>query len=215
MANTRRMAMVPTFLTQIITIAINKSEWAQRLYISMNANYSPVTIHVWGTIIITSLAYWIPGLMFMFVDLTERPKWLMKYKIQPWRRVGLKEYLKICWVVFRNMALVNFPLSLAMGYVIAPWRGMRTTLPLPGALETIGTWWFCVICTEVRGKMGPGRRAHVIRKGRLFLRPPTPPQPTILFKNPQKASCECTRRPLTMTIPEDSIVLRNIPLLLH
>jgi hypothetical protein len=152
LANTIRRAMVPVFVMQGITIAINKSRWAQLLYTRMNMNYSSVTIHVWGTLIVTSLVYWALGLLFMFADLTERPRWLVKYKIQPWKRVGLREYLNICGIVLRNQIFVNVPLSLAMGYIIAPWRGMRTNLPLPGIPETIFTWWFCLICTEVRAE---------------------------------------------------------------
>lgn len=147
--NTPKMAMAPVFLMQGLTIAINKSDWAQRLYVKMNDTYSPTTIHIFGTFLITSLVYWALGLLFMIADLTERPKWLMKYKVQPWKRVGPKEYFKICLIVLRNQIFVNVPLSLTMGYYVAPWRGMRTGLPLPGTIETIATWWFCLFCTEV------------------------------------------------------------------
>lgn len=144
------MSQAPVFIMQALTVTINKMQWTQDLYRVMNARFSPQAIHIVGTFVITSAVYWALGLLFMIADLTERPKWLMKYKVQPWKRVGPKEYLKICAIVLRNQIFVNIPLSVLMGLYVAPWRGMRTDLPLPGILETLATWWFCLFATEVR-----------------------------------------------------------------
>lgn len=149
--NTPNMSHTPVLLMQTITILLNRSSWVQHLYVRMNENYSPFFIHTVISFAITSGVYWVIGLLFMWADLTERPKWLMKYKVQPWKRVGPKEYIKICFIVLRNQLVVNVPLSLVMAKWVAPWRGHRTDLPLPGALETITTWWFCLLCTEVSG----------------------------------------------------------------
>ncbi|KAG9006651.1 hypothetical protein FRB90_009800 [Tulasnella sp. 427] len=149
MENTPGMAYTPVLIMQGLTILINKLPATQRLYERMNATYSAEMIHIFGSLIITTAVYWALGLLFMFADLTERPKWLLKYKVQPWKRVGPKEYAKICAIVLRNQIFVNIPLSVVMGKYIAPFRGMRTNLPLPGVLETVGTWWFCLWCTEI------------------------------------------------------------------
>lgn len=149
MENTPAMAYAPVLIMQSLTIIINMLPVTQRLYERMNATYSAEDIHIFGTLFITTAVYWALGLVFMFADLTERPKWLLKYKVQPWKRVGPKEYTKICAIVLRNQIFVNIPLSIIMGKYIAPLRGMRTGLPLPGVLETVGTWWFCLACTEI------------------------------------------------------------------
>ncbi|KIO34507.1 hypothetical protein M407DRAFT_209691, partial [Tulasnella calospora MUT 4182] len=149
MDNTPAMAYAPVLLMQSLTIFINKLPVTKRLYERMNATYSAENIHIFGTFFITTAVYWALGLVFMYADLTERPKWLLKYKVQPWKRVGPKEYFKICVIVLRNQICVGIPLSVIMGKYIAPFRGMRTGLPLPGVLETVGTWCFCLVCTEI------------------------------------------------------------------
>lgn len=149
MDNTPVIANAPVLIMQTLTVLINKLPVTERLYERMNAKYSAESIHIFGTFFITTAVYWALGLVFMYADLTERPKWLLKYKVQPWKRVGPKEYFKICMIVLRNQIFVNIPLGIMMGKYIAPFRGMRTNLPLPGVLETVGTWWFCLACTEV------------------------------------------------------------------
>ncbi|KAG8845024.1 hypothetical protein FRB96_002752 [Tulasnella sp. 330] len=113
--NTPMKSQAHRLFIPLLTIAINRSAWAQRLYVRMNEAYTPFDIHFVITFLITSGMYWIIGLGFMLADLTEGPKWLLKYKVQPWKRIAPKE----------------------------------TDLPLPGALETLGTWGFCLLCTEV------------------------------------------------------------------
>ncbi|KAG9011040.1 hypothetical protein FRB94_008980 [Tulasnella sp. JGI-2019a] len=147
--NTPTRSHAPMLLIQLLTIVINRSEMTKGLYIRMNEAHTPFYIHFVLTSLIISTVYWAFGLCFMIADLTERPKWLMQYKVQPWKRIGPKEYTKICLIVLRNQVLVNIPLSFIVGKWIAPWRGMRTDLPLPGVLETMGTWWFSLMCTEI------------------------------------------------------------------
>ncbi|KAG9049149.1 hypothetical protein FS837_011068 [Tulasnella sp. UAMH 9824] len=149
MDNTAAMANPSALIVQTLTVLINKLPVTERLYERMNAKYSAENIHIFGTVFITAAAYWALGLVFMYADLTERPKWLSKYKVQPWKRVGPKEYFKICMIILRNQIFVNMPFAIIVGKYIAPLRGMRTNLPLPGMLETVGTWWFCLACTEI------------------------------------------------------------------
>ncbi|KAG8926558.1 hypothetical protein FRC02_008801 [Tulasnella sp. 418] len=182
--NTPGLAHTPMFLMWAITIGFNKSSLGQRFYDWMNANYTSMQIHSWGTFIVTSSVYWILGIIFMIADLTERPKWLLKYKLQPWKRVSGKEYAKICLVVLRNQVLVAGPMAYIMGRWIAPWRGMRTDAPLPGAIETLYTWVFCMICMEVSNY----RFIVILVKqrssiGRLLLCPSALPPAVVLFKD--------------------------------
>lgn len=194
MENTPAMAYAPVLIMQSLTIIINMLPVTQRLYERMNATYSAEDIHIFGTLFITTAVYWALGLVFMFADLTERPKWLLKYKVQPWKRVGPKEYTKICAIVLRNQIFVNIPLSIIMGKYIAPLRGMRTGLPLPGVLETVGTWWFCLACTEV-SPINPERcgvlllTLHWPNTDRVLLCAPTFPLSQILRQGSQEAPC--------------------------
>ncbi|PRD24558.1 UNVERIFIED_CONTAM: Fatty acid hydroxylase domain-containing protein 2 [Trichonephila clavipes] len=43
---------------------------------------SDFALAVWGTFIVTTLFYWIVGLGYTIVDLTGKPEFLQKYKIQ-------------------------------------------------------------------------------------------------------------------------------------
>ncbi|KAG8968310.1 hypothetical protein FRC03_007967 [Tulasnella sp. 419] len=146
--NTPGLARTPMILMWTITIGFNKSPFAKQFYQWLNANYTHRQIHSWGTFIATTSSYWLLGILFMIADLTGRPKWLMKYKLQPWKKVSAKEYINICLVALRNQLLGASALSYIMGRWIAPWRGMRTDAPLPGVFETLGTYVFCIMCME-------------------------------------------------------------------
>lgn len=106
--NSGLKALSPTFALLLITILINRSTTGQSAYKWLNANYTPFQINAWWTFGITSIVYWIGGLIFMALDLTERPRWIFKYKLQPSQRVSAQGYGRICWVVLRNQVSV-FP----------------------------------------------------------------------------------------------------------
>lgn len=81
----------------------------------------------------------------MAVDMWEPLFQLMKpFKIQPEKRVTWNDYKKVCWIVARNELFVALPLTA----LVARYRPLKTTAPLPGALETIGTFIFCLLCEE-------------------------------------------------------------------
>ena len=96
----------PVALVLAITIGFNKSELGRDFYSWLNANYSQFQIQAYWTFGITTVVYWMVGLLFMFADLYE-PRWLVEYKIQPAQRVSLSSYKKILWIVARNQ--VCFP----------------------------------------------------------------------------------------------------------
>ncbi|CAL1289041.1 unnamed protein product [Larinioides sclopetarius] len=66
-----RAWVAPSYFFQNLWITIY--EWFGR------DDYTTV---VWGTITIANLCYWIPGLCFTFIDLTGRPAFILKYRIQ-------------------------------------------------------------------------------------------------------------------------------------
>lgn len=42
----------------------------------------PYKLNVWGTLIVTSIVYWGLGGLYLLTDLTGRPKFLQRYRIQ-------------------------------------------------------------------------------------------------------------------------------------
>ncbi|KAH6904650.1 hypothetical protein BKA70DRAFT_1296025 [Coprinopsis sp. MPI-PUGE-AT-0042] len=135
----------PVALVLAITIGFNHSELGRRFYAWLNANYTQFQIQAYWTFGITTVVYWAVGLVFMMADLYE-PEWLYKYKIQPAQRVPWANYKKILWVVARNQLVLALPLSMFNAWH-AP---LRTDYhSLPGALETIATYIFCLACEEI------------------------------------------------------------------
>ncbi|SGZ28609.1 BQ5605_C027g10386 [Microbotryum silenes-dioicae] len=123
----------------------NQSTFGHEASKALNRSFSPYTINLWGTFIITSVVYWIGGLIFMAFDLYEPLHNVLKpYKLQPDKRVSVADYKKVCWIVLRNQVLVALPMTWAM----ATYRPLSTTAPLPGAFETIYTYIFCTLCME-------------------------------------------------------------------
>ncbi|SCV67460.1 BQ2448_5071 [Microbotryum intermedium] len=143
--NGKIISTLPNVLIIGFTIWVNQSIFGYEAYKLMSRTFSPYTINLWGTFIITSVVYWIGGLIFMAFDLYEPLHKILKpCKLQPDKRISVADYKKVCWIVLRNQVLVALPLSWAM----ATYRPLSTTAPLPGAFETIYTYMFCTLCME-------------------------------------------------------------------
>lgn len=95
-------ALFPAAGLLLLTILINRSATANVCYEWLNANYTLFQINAWWSFGITSVVYWVGGLLFMAVDLLEYPKWFYHYKLQPEMKVSAKDYRKVCWIVLRN-----------------------------------------------------------------------------------------------------------------
>ncbi|XP_017963244.1 fatty acid hydroxylase domain-containing protein 2 [Drosophila navojoa] len=70
----------------------------------------PMRLWVYGTTIIIFFVYWIYAALFTIMDITNRPKFLRKYKIQPGQNepVDLGRLWKAVKVVAFNLTVVNF-----------------------------------------------------------------------------------------------------------
>lgn len=44
--------------------------------------HDPFTLSVWGTMLVAGAVYWTLGGLFLLTDLTGRPKWLQRYRVQ-------------------------------------------------------------------------------------------------------------------------------------
>ncbi|OAA58279.1 sterol desaturase [Cordyceps fumosorosea ARSEF 2679] len=120
---------------------------AHRLYAHLDATYGALTVNTWGTFLLTSVFFWLGGGVFALADLTGRPRWLFRFKTQPFVRVSGREYAWICVVSLRNQLFVALPLILAGSIVTGP----RDVHPasLPGAVQTFFTIVFDILCMEV------------------------------------------------------------------
>ncbi|GBN57625.1 Fatty acid hydroxylase domain-containing protein 2 [Araneus ventricosus] len=105
---------------------------------------------VWGSFIIANLAYWIPGICFTLIDLTGRPAFILKYRIQekspypvPFNRV-----LKALALVVFNQTVVLF-LTKVWCYHMMVWRGFENGKTLPTFQRLMLELGFCVIIEEI------------------------------------------------------------------
>lgn len=126
--------------------AFNSSSTAHKLYTYLDTTYGEWNMNVWGTFIITSVVFWVWGFVFAIPDLTEWPRWLFKYKTQPFVRVDAREYLWIILIGLRNQVLVALPLS-----ALAAQISLKPVRPefLPGPIQTAATVIFDTLCTEL------------------------------------------------------------------
>ncbi|RMD43937.1 hypothetical protein DV735_g1211, partial [Chaetothyriales sp. CBS 134920] len=129
-------------------IAFNSSQLGRDFYDGIADRYGEWNVNLWGTFIITSAFFWLWAAVFAIPDLTGWPKWLFKYKTQPFVRVDEREYAHIALISLRNQFLVSGPLLLATLYIDASPKAVRAAA-LPGPLETLATILFDVLCTEV------------------------------------------------------------------
>lgn len=90
------------------------------------------TLWVVGTFILTFAVYWLVGGVYTFMDLTNWPKFLRKYKVQPGTNepVDQKRLLEVISTVLANQFLVGIPLSLLAYYAMVK-RGLQPFKELP------------------------------------------------------------------------------------
>lgn len=127
--------------------AFNTSTTGHAFYDWLEGKYGVYNINVWGTFIVTSSVLWVFSLLFAIPDLTSWPKWLFKYKTQPFVRVGVREYLKLAAITLRNQVLVALPLIMLLPHLIQ--MQPVSSAALPGPLQTVATVIFDILCTEV------------------------------------------------------------------
>jgi len=85
------------------------------------------TLYVYGTTILTVSGYWTLGLVYVFMDLSGRPKWIRKYKVQPGTNesVEIKRLIKAAAQVIFNQLFVGLPYAMVSYWV------MKKTIILP------------------------------------------------------------------------------------
>lgn len=138
------------FFVLVTTIFVNNlTPLGTQFWTWLNENYSEFDIVVWWQLGISTAVYWIWSIPFFVLDIFGWPRNLTRYKIQPHKHVGLKEYGEIARKVIMNQILVNLPLSVAF-YYLGKWRGVSTKAEdLPSAPVAVLSYFFGLAFIEV------------------------------------------------------------------
>ncbi|XP_060531114.1 fatty acid hydroxylase domain-containing protein 2-like [Cylas formicarius] len=106
-----------------------QAQWNKFLNV---AGEDPYYLWVFGTTALTIIVYWIFGGIYTFLDVTNKPAALRRYKIQPGTNepVDTKKLLEVISCVIINQTLVGLPSSFVM-YWAMRWRGFPEIRELP------------------------------------------------------------------------------------
>ncbi|CAH1123912.1 unnamed protein product [Ceutorhynchus assimilis] len=96
------------------------------------AGEDPTYLWVFGSTAITFGVYWLFGGIYTFLDVTNMPKVIRRYKIQPGTNepVDRTKLMKVIWCVLLNQIAVGIPSSYLMYYSMK-WRGFPGIRELP------------------------------------------------------------------------------------
>lgn len=146
-ANTRLRAQTANALLVAAFLALNASPRGRRLYDALDDRYGAPAVNLWGTFAVTSLFFWAWAAVFAAADLAARPRWLARYKTQPFVRVPPRRYAAAAAISLRNQLLVALP-AVWLTTAVAPPAPVAAAA-LPGPLRAVATVAFDVLCTEV------------------------------------------------------------------
>ncbi|XP_052230042.1 fatty acid hydroxylase domain-containing protein 2-like isoform X2 [Dreissena polymorpha] len=95
-------------------------------------------------------SFWSVGLAFLFVDVFQRPRWMLKFKTQPGRNqpVDMKDLTRLLRQLTVNYITVGLPYGV-IHYVLHKLRGNDVTFTLPAASEFIVHLALCLIMEEI------------------------------------------------------------------
>lgn len=85
-----------------------------------------------GSLMLTFVVYWVVGGIYTFLDVTNRPAALRRYKIQPGTNepVDTRALCKVIVQVLFNQIVVGLPV-IYMSYYLMEWRGYPPVRELP------------------------------------------------------------------------------------
>lgn len=133
-------------------IKFNTSPYAYQVYDQLHQKYTPFQINTWGTFLISTIIYYLVAGLFAFVDLSGHPRFLFKYKVQPFQRVNATEYWEITKIVIRNQIVVVLPLVFIKAHLTPNEIDPKY---LPGPWKTLGHLLFNVVSQrEINKKKG-------------------------------------------------------------
>jgi len=112
------------------------SEPLNALWQSLFLHYSDWEVYVYGSFMVTTLAFWLPSLFFLALDLPISPHFLRRYKMQPGQNEpltlpdlirALKRVVFNTWVLNPLLGLISAPVYL--------WASGPLNRPLPSLGE--------------------------------------------------------------------------------
>jgi sterol desaturase/sphingolipid hydroxylase (fatty acid hydroxylase superfamily) len=123
----------------------------QKYWRSIVYAYPPTEIIIAGNLLVQTLAFWIPALFYLSIDLVPGHP-LKRYKIQPAREPTTKEVWHCIRTVLFNQYLVSLPLDIALG-ILALKMGQPpalTVIPiLPSFREIARDFLISLVTREV------------------------------------------------------------------
>lgn len=146
--NSKVMGLTTHFVTITMAIVFNKSWLAKPVYDWLNT-YDRFTIHTVHTWILLSTCQLLVIGLFALTDLSGRPSWLARYRMQPHKPPTLAQYKKLIPVVLFNLVVVN-TISNIIYYPLAEWRGIQTTYEtLPSGKKLVAQWLVCLLMEDI------------------------------------------------------------------
>ena len=119
--------------------------WGLTLDLCNHNHFAVCSILPW---VVTNIFYWTLVGLFTFVDITGRPKFIAKYRIQPNSPVDIGRLKRAAALTFLNQIVVSFLVAVPM-FDLVTRRGISKSLELPSFLEGL---IFCIgyaLCQEV------------------------------------------------------------------
>lgn len=108
------------------------------------------TMYVWWTTVFSFLVYWLFGLIYVFLDVINRPKFLRKYKIQPATNepIEKQKLFKVILHVIFNQLFVGIPFAI-MGFYAMKIRGIADIRTLPTFHRVLFELAICILVEEL------------------------------------------------------------------
>ncbi|WAR13473.1 FXDC2-like protein [Mya arenaria] len=100
--------------------------------------------------VVFMLSFWSVGLAFLYVDVYQRPRWMLKYKTQPGKNqpVNRKELRRLIRQLAVNYVVVGMPYAL-IHYFLHKMRGSDLSFTPPHWHEFLVHFFVCVLMEEV------------------------------------------------------------------
>ena len=115
------------------------------------STYTPIQIVVTGNFIVQTLAFWIPSLFYLSIDLIPSHR-LYKYKIQPAKKFSSTEVWQCIRTVLVNQYLISTPLDLSLAFLavkLGHSPALTVTPVLPSIREIARDFTISIITREI------------------------------------------------------------------
>jgi len=123
-----------------------QSQWS-----CLVSTYTPTQIILTGNLLVQTLAFWLPALFYLSIDLVPSHP-LYKYKIQPAKRVTSKEVWQCISTVLVNQYFIAVPLDISLA-LLASKLGKPPALSvspsLPSLREIVRDFTISIIVREI------------------------------------------------------------------